>query len=109
MAQINSKTVMFNGLGTLTINISTAGNYTFSGKISLPTLGTGATANSQVVTTIKQNGTTRYTGTAGAEGFYLSPLTCAANDAITIIFSSSAAVDQQSNSIQATVTQALGQ
>lgn len=96
------------GLTTVSIGIPVAAETPISGKLSLPTLTTGATATSQCVVTITQtpNGggpTTIYTGQAGAEGFALIA-NCAALDTIAITTSSSAPVDQQLNSIKTTIS-----
>lgn len=107
MATYNQSAV-FNGLGTFTVITPIAGNYFVEGKISLPTLSTGATANSAVVTTINQNGSPVYTGTAGAEGFR-TDIAAAANDTIAVVFSSAAAVDKALNVIKATIQIGQGQ
>jgi hypothetical protein len=104
MANYSSNAV-FNGLGTFNIGVPNIGTYTLNGTITLPVLDQGASANSQVVVTIAINsGSTIYTGPAGAEGFFISPLVIAsANSIINITLSSSAAVDQGLNKIKSTV------
>lgn len=98
-----------NGLGTLTYVIPAAGTYAFDGKIHVPTAveNAGTAGNlggvSAVVVTISQNGTQRYAGMAGAQGFQLYQLPCAANDSITIVTSSAAAVDQGLNAVKLTM------
>lgn len=96
------------GLTTISIGIPAAAETPISGKISLPTITTGASGPSQCVVTITQtpNGgspTTIYTGQAGAEGFALIA-NCAALDTIAITTSSAAAVDQQLNVIKTTIS-----
>lgn len=97
----NPQNLVFNGLSTGTINIPAAGVYTFQGNINLPQ--NNPNPSSSVVCTIKQNGTTQYTGSAGYEGFTVT-LTCAANDVITFVLSSANAVDQGLNVIKTTVS-----
>lgn len=94
--------LVFNDLGTFTLLASApfAGLFEFDGKISLP-LPTGS-GQSSVLAVVKQNGSTVYTGIAGASGFNTS-ITCAAGDAITVVLSSSAAVDQPINTIKTVV------
>src|ERR1700677_2328220 len=97
-------------LATHTITIPTTDTYNFAGTLTLPNIVTSATQGagggagtgtggvvvpSQVVITIKQNGTTIYTGATGALGFTLNGVSCTANDSITIQRSSSLAQDQQ--------------
>jgi predicted aconitase with swiveling domain len=91
------------GLETLTINIATAGAKQLTGKISLPRPSQGATSASQVVTIIKQNGTTVFTSLAGADGFAI-PLLTAAADVITVALASSQAEDEVLNAVNAVVS-----
>lgn len=106
-------------LATHTITIPTTDTYTFQGTLTLPNLepsatqgpgggagtgtGGGSVVDSQVVITIKQNGTTRYTSQPGDRGFVLQGLSCTAGDVITIQRSSSLAQDQQPNAIRLTL------
>lgn len=98
-----------NGLQSFTAFANQAGAYSLRGKLSLPTANTEGGADSQVVVVVKQNGSTIYTGVAGATGFGVSPIVCALGDAIQITLSSAAAVDQPLNAIKGTVTFFLGQ
>ena len=96
------------GLNSMTYESPVAGVLPISGKLTLPTLQEGATADSQVVVTITQtpNGgspTTIYTTNPGAMGFNLAPI-AAALDVFTITVSSSAAVDSNNNRIKMTVS-----
>jgi hypothetical protein len=95
MAQVGINMV-FTGLGSVSGSVPQAGTYMVIGRLDLPTVSKGDIANSQVVTTVSQNGTLMYTGLPGAEGFDLT-LVCAAGDIILINTSSSAAVDQGAN------------
>lgn len=106
MTQFNQNLV-WTGLGTETLVAPFAGTFFFDGKIQCPTLSTDGQA-SAVVTTINQNGTPVYTGTAGAQGFHVD-IVCAANDSITIVFSSAAAVDQGANIIKCEIAWGLGE
>jgi hypothetical protein len=82
-----------NGLNSFSVTVPYAGPYIVKGKISLPGLVDGqgvpgqASASSLVVT-INQNGSPKYTGPTGAEGFKTS-LNCAANDVLQVALSSS--------------------
>jgi hypothetical protein len=94
----------FTGLGTFTLYAPVAAYFNIQGKLTLPTIGEGAIANSAVVVTINKNGASAfYTGSAGAEGF-ATAVSCAQGDAINIILSSSAPVDQGLNVIKLTVS-----
>jgi hypothetical protein len=97
------------GLNTLSFSIPTAGPYSLSGKLSLPTnTDDGATGQSSCVVTINQNGSPIYVGLPGAEGFYKNFLG-AANDAMQVVFSSSNPIDQPNNAVKATVGCSSGQ
>ena len=101
-----SQSQSFAGLGTITINIPSAGRYGIDGKITLPTISSGS-GQSSVVVTINQNGSPIYTGAAGAQGFHTNPY-CAASDIITIVLTSAATVDQGLNVIKTTVSVSEG-
>lgn len=95
------------GLITYNITVPSAGSYNLSGKLTLPTIVAGSTANSAVVVTIVLNpsgaNTTLYTGAAGSRGFQLVA-NCAASDVLAITLSSAAAVDQGRNAVKATIS-----
>lgn len=91
------------GLTSAQTSVPLAGLCQIICSLSLPMISKGSSANSQVVTVIKQNGSTMYTSSAGAEGFQIS-LSCAANDVISVTLSSAAAVDQSLNVIKANVS-----
>jgi len=95
--------MVFTGLGSFSGSVPVAGTYQVIGRLDLPTVSKGNIANSQVVTTVSQNGTLMYTGLAGAEGFDLT-LVCAAGDVIQVTTSSSAAVDQGANAFRVNVS-----
>lgn len=103
MASNYYQNLVSSGLGTTTLKVPDAGPYMVQGKISLPQINTGASANSAVVTVVNKNGSPVYTGTAGAEGFGVE-VTCAANDTLTIVLSSAATVDQPANVIKANIS-----
>lgn len=84
-------------------SLPVAGVYSINGTLELPDLQEGAPADSQVVSVVKQNGSTKYTSAAGDRGFHIA-LLCAANDVITIDLSSAAAVDNLPNAIKCTVS-----
>lgn len=92
------------GLGTTTILIPTSDIYTIKGTLTLPTLTTtSGVGQSAVVVTVNQNGSPIYTGPAGSEGFSTG-CTAAANDSITIVLTSAAAIDLPPNSVKMTVS-----
>lgn len=102
MANFNSNGT-FSGLATYIVGVPTTDTYIVQGTLTLPSLAKGDTANSSVVVVVKVNSTTSYTGVAGATGFRTS-INCTANDLISVITSSAAAVDQGSNTIRTTVS-----
>lgn len=96
-----------NGLGTFSLftapSTPATGFYFVDGQLTIPDLSTGSTANSACLATIKVNGTGAYTGVAGAKGFQTN-LTLSAGDAVTVVLSSSAAVDAPLNVIKGVVS-----
>ena len=100
------------GLSTLTASVPQAGPTFVKGKLSLPTLVGGGGASSCVVTVsqtpLSGSPTVVYTGSAGAEGFFVNIL-CAAQDTVTVALSSSAAPDQPLNVIKAQIQIGSGQ
>jgi hypothetical protein len=95
------------GLGTTSVTVPYAGAYFVKGKTTLPTLVDGSGASSLVIT-VNQNGSPIYTGPAGAEGFYTTA-SCAANDVLAIVLSSSAAVDAVNNAVKSRFSIGQGQ
>ena len=91
----------FVSLGTYTFLIPAAGNWSLDGKLSIPSLAAGDSADSQVVVTINQNGSPIYVGPAGAKGFR-AVFQAAASDAMAVVLSSAAAIDQPANSVKGT-------
>lgn len=98
---------VFNGIGTQSLIVVDAGLYSVEGKSDIPTLVNGGGASSLVVT-VNQNGSPKYTGSAGANGFKTN-LLCAANDTIAVVYSSSAAADTAYNAIKSTVAVSTGE
>lgn len=94
--------MVISGLGTFTTSVPVAGIYGVDVKLSLPTLSDGAFDNSAVVTVIKQNSSTIYTGVAGGEGAKVV-LNCAASDTISVLTSSASAVDNVLNAVKGVV------
>lgn len=106
-------------LATHTIVIPTTDYYGFQGTLTLPEVvptatqgpgggagtgtGGGPLVPSQVVVTIKQNGSTIMTTNAGDRGFLIKSIPCTAGDIITIQRSSSLAQDQQLNAVSMTL------
>lgn len=95
------------GLTSTSVTVPYAGPYAIQGKIVVPTLST-ALQPSQVVVTVNQNGSPVYVGPAGAEGFYTN-LSCAANDVIAVVLSSSAASDALPNVVKGLYSISQGQ
>lgn len=98
------------GLVTITTAAPAAGPYVISGKLTLPTISEEDRSDlgtSQVVVTVAQNGSTVYTGLAGAEGFKAN-LLCAAFDVLTVSMTSSAAIDQTPNIVKAAISLSSG-
>ncbi len=112
------------GLQSATINIPTSDNYNFDVKLSLPDndgsasqgsgagAGTGSIAQSpfisQVIVTVKQNGSTIYTSQASSKGFTLNSVVCSAGDVITITPSSAQSQDQQLQAVKMVVSVSEG-
>lgn len=106
------------GLQEFDFVVPSTDQYTIQGTLQLPNIvpsalqgagggagtgtGGGAQVNSQVVTVIKLNNTTKYTSTAGDRGF-LTGVSATAGDTIKVIFSSSLAQDKQLNAMQCTI------
>jgi hypothetical protein len=97
----------FTGLGTFPMPIPVTPPNSFlniKGKITLPNIIEGATANSQVVVTMNINGGAAfYTGMPGAEGFETGTVAIAGN-ILNIILTSSLPSDQGLNVIKTTVS-----
>lgn len=103
-----------NGLQTTTLfSAPAAGVYFVNGQLTLPVLrdapnnvgaliSTPEIGGSQVVATVKNGASTVYTGVAGASGFQTN-LTCAAGDIVTVVLSSSAAIDSVRNAVKGVV------
>jgi hypothetical protein len=105
-----SQNFAISGLETLTIVMPVAGNFQLSGKIKLPRLSQTDPTDpnflsypSAVVTTIKQNGSTIFTGIAGADGFAI-PILAGSQDTFTVALSSSAAEDEVLEAVGAVVS-----
>lgn len=96
-------TQTINGLQTFALfTAPAAGIYFVNGQLTLPMATAGASSNSAVVSLVKVNGSTSYTGAAGTTGFYTT-LTLAAGDAVTAVLSSAAAPDQPLNAVKGVV------
>ena len=96
-------TASVTGLGTvLTVNAVSTNMYTVQAKMTIPTIGGGAVAQSALVAVVNLNGSPMYTGLPGARGLRVL-LACTAGDVITVVFSSAAPVDQDKNAIRATI------
>lgn len=114
-----TQTTSVSNLATHTITIPTTDVYTFQGTLTLPNLepsatqgpgggagtgtGGGSVVDSQVVVTVRQNGSTIFTSSPGDRGFLVTALPCTAGDVITIQRSSSLPQDQQLNAVRMTL------
>lgn len=113
------------GLKATTVNIPTTDQYNFAGTLTVPTAvptaaqgagggtGTGSAvaliSPSQIVCTVRQNGSTIFTSSAGALGFNLNAVSCTAADVITVTLSSSLASDAAAlNSVRLTLSVSEG-
>lgn len=95
--------MVISGLTTVTNGIQATGTYNITASLTLPNQQEGASADSQVVCTVKQNGSTIYTSTAGSTGWQILSLPCTAGDSISVALTSAAAVDQGLNTVKCTV------
>lgn len=116
MALVISTTMT--GLQEFDFSAPSTDSYTVQGTIQAPNIvpsgtqgagggagtgtGGGPQVNSQVLTVIKLNNTTKYTGTAGDRGF-TTTINATAGDTIKVILSSSLAQDNQPQAIQCTI------
>lgn len=105
-----SQNFSISGLETLTVVLPVAGQFTLSGKLKLPRLSQTDPTDpnyssypSAVVATIKQNGTTIFTSTAGSDGFSI-PVSAASQDTFTVQLSSSEAQDEVLNAVSAVIS-----
>jgi len=111
---VNTSTVV-GGLGTQTCNVVTAGIYTLAVNLTIPYIASGTSGNSTVTTggsscqvVVNQNGTPVLTIAAPVSPYAATTagsvrITCAANDVITVVLSSAAAVDNTPNAIKGTI------
>lgn len=107
------------GLRAHTVNIPTTDQYAIQCTLTTPsaqspaaTQGPGGGAGtgtggppkipSQVVMTVRQNGSTVYTSAPGDTGLVIPALQCTASDVITVTMTSSLASDQALNSVRMT-------
>ena len=113
----------YTNLSAATINIPTTDLYNFNVTVTLPnadqtaTQGPGGGAGtgtsvaafvSQVVITVRQNGTIIYTSHISSRGFTLNAVSCTAGDVITITPSSSSPQDQAPQAVKMTVAVSEG-
>lgn len=118
-----NQTTSSEGLKATTVNIPTTDLYNFQGTLTDTTnagsatqgpgggagTGTGgSTTVSQVVMTVRQNGSTILTTQAGQQGFCLNAVQCTAADVITVTLSSSLSQDKQPNSVRLTLATSQG-
>lgn len=113
------------GLKATTINIPATGPASINVTMTTPTTqspaasqgpgggagtGIGGAPNvpSQIVLTVRQNGSIVATSTAGDRGITIPALNCTAADVITVTPTSSLASDQQSNAVRITVAVSQG-
>jgi hypothetical protein len=92
------------GLTTLTLSVPETDSLCFvEGNVTLPTLtDDGSAYPSDCIVTVKQNGTTIYTGLKGAQGFRVT-FSGTLGDTILVIFSSDLTTDAALNAVKATI------
>jgi hypothetical protein len=101
MANYNT-TATTQGLTTYTVTAPTTDIYVVDIKTTFPTLtSSGGTQQSALVTTVNQNGSpvATYSVSRGSQ----TRIAATAGDTISVVFSSSSAVDQAINSIKSTI------
>lgn len=118
--QLNTSTVV-SGLGTQSLTVVTAGLYTCALNFTIPYISSGTSGNSTVTTggsslqiVVNQNGSPVLTLAAPTSPNQPSMggsvhIQCAANDAITVVLTSAAAVDNALNAIKGTINFYLGE
>lgn len=92
------------GLITLSLGVPETNVICFiEGNVTLPTLtDDGSTMPSDCVVTVKQNGTTIYTGLPGAQGFRTT-FSGTFGDTITVAFTSDLTTDAARNAVKSTI------
>lgn len=85
------------GIGSVSVQVPAGAGFV-KGKLSLPSI-IGGNGPSSIVVTVNQNGSPIYTGSAGAEGFYVTFLG-ALNDTIAVVTSSAASIDNALNTVK---------
>lgn len=119
MAITQNPTSTSTNLTTDTFTAPTTNVYGFQGTLESPNIvpsatqgpgggagtgtGGGAQVNSQIVVTIRKNGSIIYTTNAGDRGFALKALSLTAGDTVTFQRSSSLLQDTQLNAIKMTL------
>lgn len=97
------------GMTSLDTAVPTAGAYFVSGKLQLPRIAGGGGQSNVVVTITNQTGpVTLYTGTAGADGFYVNAA-CAAADVLRVALTSADADDTPLNAVKCEISIGSGQ
>ena len=95
-----NQSVELAGLTSVDTAVPAAGTYSVKGKLLIPRISMGDGQSSAVVTITNRTGpVTLYTGTAGADGFFVDAL-CAAGDFIRVAVTSAASADQPINAIK---------
>jgi len=98
------RSIVSSGLGTVAdLKVPDTGIYFVQGSLTLPRIPAGDLLNSSVVALIKKNGSTVYTGAAGANGLYLE-LNCTAADELSVVLSSAAGNDNALNAVKSNIT-----
>jgi hypothetical protein len=93
--------IQFTNLGTVTFNVAVTATHNVDVKLQIPSRVQSG-SDSAVLTLIQHNGTTVYTGIAGATGAW-AQVPCTAGDTLSVTTSSSNAIDNNLNAIQGTV------
>lgn len=104
-----SQNVTLTGMTFVDIAVPAAGAYNVSGKIQLPRIASGGGQSSVVATVGNLTGPVLlYTGTAGADGFYVA-FNAAAGDFIRVSLTSGDADDTPANAVKCEISLSSGQ
>lgn len=107
MANFN-KSLSAVGLGTIaTFTVPDTAIYAVDGKMTIPSINQGSSAQSALVVVVNVNGSPVYTGSAGSKGFH-TQVAANASQVVTVVLSSAAVVDNALNAVKSTVTISVG-
>ena len=96
-----NQTIQFTNLGTISVGCPEAATYNVDVKLQIPSRVQSG-SDSAVLTVIKKNASTIYTGVAGSTGAW-TQVACSAGDTISVVTSSSNTIDNNLNAVQGTI------